>query len=561
MKAAECTAVSARERTVALILLGAATLLRVPYIVHYRFNTDEAQHLHVVWGWTRGLLQYRDFSDNHPPLFHLLMAPLLALLGERPDALTLMRFAMVPLALLAIGLTYFVGARLYGSRVAIWAAVLLALHYEFFLKSIEFRTDNLWTVGWLATLAVIVSGPLRIGRTVLAGAALGTNLCVSQKTALMAAALAGAAALVAALSPEFRRALRWPRIVRLAGAGAAGFLLPPLVVVGFFTLKGAFGALASGVFAQNLLPGLGAWSETWRRLLLPAGVVLAIWYAVPRLRSAGADRTMVRRALIVLTAVIYVTCLESVWPLVTGQDYLPVFPLAAILAVVGLDRWERRASGTAGAVAAHNVAPKVVLIALLAVESSIIVLKGPVWRDETAAQTALVSDVLRLTGRDEPVVDTKGETLFRTRPFLPVLETITVARLRRGLIPDTLAEDTVRARCYVAVQDSPRFPATGRAFLNENFVSVGSLRVAGRFLPAATPLASFDIAIPGPYAVVTPTGAAAGALDGTPYSGPRPLAAGTHTFAPASGSRPLAVIWGRASERGFSPFREMRDPS
>ena len=94
--AAASIPVSARERTAALILLGAATLLRLPYIFHYRINSDEPQHLHVVWGWTRGLLQYRDVSDNHSPLFHLLMAPLLALIGERPDAVVLMRFAIDP---------------------------------------------------------------------------------------------------------------------------------------------------------------------------------------------------------------------------------------------------------------------------------------------------------------------------------------------------------------------------------------------------------------------------------------------------------------------------------
>ena len=141
--AAASIPLSARERITALVLLGAATLARVPYVFHYRINSDEPQHLHVVWGWTRGLLQYRDVSDNHAPLFYVLLAPLLALIGERPDAVVVMRFAMVPLALLSLWLTYAIAARLFDRRVAIWSAVLLGFYPDFFFRSTEFRTDNL----------------------------------------------------------------------------------------------------------------------------------------------------------------------------------------------------------------------------------------------------------------------------------------------------------------------------------------------------------------------------------------------------------------------------------
>jgi hypothetical protein len=161
-------------------------------------------------------------------------------------------------------------------------------------------------------------------------------------------------------------------------------------------------------------------------------------------------------------------------------------------------------------------------------------------------------------------MDTKGEAIFRKRPFFWVLETITIERLWRGLIPDTIAEDIVRSRCYVAVSDSERFPPGGRAFLSENFIPVGGLRVAGRFLVPSDgphPRARFEIAIPGTYAVVTPAGPASGALDGTPYARPRVLAAGPHEFAAEHGSGQMAVVWARAVERGLSPFGRPRNES
>src|SRR5580765_8208365 len=83
----------------ALLTAGYALVfvLHVAYAFHHRSDSDEPQHLHVVWARTQGLVQYRDFFDNHAPLFHMLMAPLVGAWGARPDALVLARLAMIPL--------------------------------------------------------------------------------------------------------------------------------------------------------------------------------------------------------------------------------------------------------------------------------------------------------------------------------------------------------------------------------------------------------------------------------------------------------------------------------
>ena len=86
----------------ALALLAGAVLLRLAAIVHYRFDNDEPQHLHVVWAWTQGLVQYRDVFDNHMPLFHLLNAPLLWLVGAHPATLFAMRAALLPVYALTL---------------------------------------------------------------------------------------------------------------------------------------------------------------------------------------------------------------------------------------------------------------------------------------------------------------------------------------------------------------------------------------------------------------------------------------------------------------------------
>src|SRR5690349_654729 len=107
-----------------LILLFVIALgLRVVYAFHYRADSDEAQHLHVAWAWTRGLLPYRDLFDNHAPLFALVCAPILNCWGERADIVPLMRLCLFPLYGLMLLCTYALGRRLFGAVTGLRAAV------------------------------------------------------------------------------------------------------------------------------------------------------------------------------------------------------------------------------------------------------------------------------------------------------------------------------------------------------------------------------------------------------------------------------------------------------
>jgi uncharacterized membrane protein YGL010W len=537
------------ERLTALALLGVALVLRIPYIFHYRFNSDEPQHLHVVWGWTHGLVQYRDIFDNHSPLFHLAMAPLLVAAGERPETLFAMRFAMLPLWLAALALTFTIASRLYSRRVALWSAVLLSVHFRFFFVSLELRTDVLWTVVWLAALAALVGGPISTRRAFGAGALLGVALGVSQKTILLVACLAAGAALTLTLTPGIRRQWAGRRAVAKATAAAAGFLVVPLVLVASFYAAGALGPLWYDTVQHNLLAGMGRPPNVWRALLFPTGLGLLLYLARPMIRSANGDRQRSLRLMLLLTGAVYYLSLECFWPVVTAQDWLPADPLIAIFAVAGLSAWAtRRGDATA---------PTALLATVLVAELGAVVLTGPVWMDRAAPQVSLVRDTLRLTSPGDCVIDAKGETVFRRRASTWVLESITMERLRRGLIPDTLPEDAVAGRCCVATLEDSRFTDRAKAFLAASYVRVGHLRVVGALIGELAfdvrPV-TFSVAIPARYAVVAERGTFNGSLDGTRYAGPRALAVGPHELVPDAPTEQLAVVWAQAVERGFSPW-------
>src|SRR5436309_6524865 len=173
------------EFTSAASLLIALILLRVITVTHYKFVADESQHLHVIWGWARGFVQYRDLADNHMPLFQILCAPIYKLIGDRGTILYWMRVILQPLYIVAFWCTYRIGSLLFSRRVGVWAAILVGLSFDYAFCSVEFRTDNLWAPLWLLCLSILLSGALTMRRAVIAGFLMGLCFGVSMKTLLL----------------------------------------------------------------------------------------------------------------------------------------------------------------------------------------------------------------------------------------------------------------------------------------------------------------------------------------------------------------------------------------
>lgn len=515
------------ERFLLTVTVTAALILRALAFIRYRIDSDEPQHLHVAWGWTAGLLQYRDLFDNHTPLFHMLSAPLLALLGERADVLLWMRGAMVPLFLMVVGATFVIGRRLYSTNVGLWAAVLLTLFPPFFLKSLEYRTDNLWIALWMIVLVVVVARPFTTERAFLTGLLLGTALAVSMKTVLLAIALFGATAL--------RRILQRDRapVVGPLTATIAGFLIVPGALAAYFLAQGALDDLAYCVVTFNRPVDAGGMAMWLGRLLFPVflfGIVLV----ARRYRE-----TAPARLFCALTAALYATTAVSFWilPRVSPRDLLPVMPLLAIFAAAAIG---------------HRL---LVYAALMIAFLVSLFYYADRFENRTDEYTTMMNQVLGLTQPGEMLMDIKGETVYRRRPVSWAFEAITREKIRRGLIPDHGPEAIVAARCYVSQAYGPMYPPRTNQFVHDYFVDVGRLRAAGQWIADD---GSFTIAVPGPYRILNENGEARGTLDGVSYSGPRQLDAGRHQFERARPGERIVAVWARAFERGYSPFH-LRD--
>jgi hypothetical protein len=511
------------ERILLWSMAALSLVLRAIAFLNYRFDADEQQHLHVAWGWVDGRVQYRDFFDNHAPLFHLVTAPILASFGERSDILHWMRVPMLLLFAVVVCATYLIGRQLYDERVGLWAAVLLSLFPPFFLKSLEYRTDNLWNAFWIAGLVLL----LRQRSPFLTGVVFGCAMATSLKTSLLLITIAVAALLTRLFAKEVV-ARGWLRF-------ALGFAIVPATLLILFAAAGAWDEMVYCTVTFNGNVALTRKHLWVQRAIFPftaAALMWAAWHFRQTQKSL--------RYFCVLCMGVFTIVLAGFWVLISPRDFLPLMPLMAVFAAAAIVR-ARQPLRAFAAVAAACMAG--------------LWYYGDRFEKNTDWHTTMMDQVLRLSHPGEPVIDQKGETIFRRRPFYYVLESITRAQIARGIIKDTIPEDVVRTRTHVAQADGPIWPPRGRAFLNENFIDVGRLRASGQFIKQD---GTFHIAIPGEYVILGAGGEARGTLDGTPYSGARELAAGPHRFERAVPGEDVCALWAPAFRRGHSPFN-LRD--
>ena len=543
------------EFTSAALLLIGLIFLRVVTVTYYKFGADEPQHLHVIWGWARGFVQYRDLADNHMPLFQLLFAPIYKLIGDRGTILYWMRTILQSLYIVAFWCTYRIGSLLFSRRVGIWAAILAGLSYDYAFCSVEFRTDNLWAPLWLLCTLVLLSGALTVRRALIAGFLMGLCFGVSMKTLLLLMSTVVGGSMTLIFVGRERLGISWRQILSALTAFLAMTGIVPATIMAAFAFYGVWPQFRYWVFEHNVVPGVTNHPASWV-VIFAVGFPLIALGTRRMVTATPATIVAARRSFVFITAGFFFTALLSFWPFLSRQDYLPFYPLAFVICTGAvLTIWERWAKN-------RNIAKiwrVMPLPALFGVcELLVALLAHPFWLNKAKLETDLLRNTLKLTEPGDFVFDRRGETVFRQRCFYPIIETFTKERIRRGLMVDDTIERCIDTRTCVATLPDDMPLATFR-FLEQNYLPVGNkLRVAGVLLHSSTDAKQFDfeIVIPASYKIIArDVGTVIGVLDGQQYEGEeRFLSPGAHTFVQSTNGHDLLVFWAQAVDRHFRPI-------
>jgi hypothetical protein len=348
-------------------------------------------------------------------------------------------------------------------------------------------------------------------------------------------------------------------VARMAAA-AAGMVIPPAATVSYFAWKGAFWIMYYCVILHNIVPGLKRWGAfSLHQWYYPLSLPLMACFGWLIFRQTPEARLAIRRTIILLTPWIYGSLLLSYWPDITREDdlpYVPLTPLTAIAlltlagALVRSEKW-RSYFWTYG------------LPALAACNLAFTWSHANLREDRMRVTTHNIADVLTLTRPLDYVMDDKGDYVFRRRAYYWVLEPLTKARVRLGLIRDNVPDAMIGTGTKLCSLVCGRAGSVLQQFILANYLpfdmQTRDMAVLGKGIGAADVGGTFhfEVVIPQTYAVVTENGRLAGMLDGKPYTQPVWLATGKHQFVRTSGGGRISIFLAEAYAKGYMPHYDI----
>ena len=118
---------------------------------------DDLYHLHVSYLMSRGLVPFRDFTENHTPATYLLLAPLLRLLPPAVSICDFARLLSLGLASCIFALVVALARRVQGAAFSLPAVVILWLGTVVPFELYELRPDLFAAICSLSALLVLAS--------------------------------------------------------------------------------------------------------------------------------------------------------------------------------------------------------------------------------------------------------------------------------------------------------------------------------------------------------------------------------------------------------------------
>ena len=523
-------------RLIAAILICSIFFIRIFRILNMGFDSDEPQHLHVVWCRINGLVPYKDFFDNHAPLFHFLMMPFLWMFGETATIIIIMRFIQIPLFMALLFIIHLVNKRIFANN-AVWITLLTGLFLNFSGVTIEFRPVLLWLLLWYLCIYIILKYPLNFKNGFILGIATGINIAVSLKTvALLVPILLVSCVYYRAFLIKKNIQINMRIIFKYVAAFLIGTLIPVLIVVLIFNRLDACTSMIYCTITHNS----------------PAAVNYKIANRIPYFIIAVLPLIIMNKYLARLpleTAYFTILAYFSggmlvLYPVVERETII-VFYSMAFIAIVGHIFNRSKVSR-----------PRLFIWVGMIIVATTILVRTP-FTNKNDEMVKMYSDIICLTDKTDYIMDAKGENIFRNRPTYYGFELFTKRLMRQGLIPDTIINDCKRTSTHVVLlRYRNKFPPAVKEFFDNEYLEISpDLAVSGKVVAITDKTAKFMIQVPGYYTIKSAENCSVnGFLDGIAYNGKSVyLRQRKHSFVSEDSCPKIVIIWSKALEKGYYP--------
>jgi hypothetical protein len=460
-----------------IILRGALTLNR-------EVDIDEFQHLHAAWMVSQHYVMYKDFWENHTPLFYYLLLPLFRFCREGPFLVLVARVIMSCTAFGILYLTYALARINHDRLTSSLAALVLSYMFIFMEKSIEVRPDQLVLMLWLGALLISIKSLSNGRRLALfyAGFLLGIAYLFSPKALLPCAAMSFTFPVLSYLQGSRRAFLRF---LWMQGSFMLGFLVPVVVCLAFFYHAGTLKEMLSCTVMDNFTYPNNYRPTYLLKLRNICFFLLAFAGLIIHLRELrkSSRRTQASQLALLLPGMFLLIVFLFLMTAPYAQSALLFAPMLAIYGAVALRKSldgmlmpqqsvDETKSKQSGLRAQRWLFLTGALAAGLIIPCTMLIIKAHPFSRTNAGQFKRMEYVLSVTQPTDAVFDGESAYVFRPQAyFYSALFYAIVWRIENGGIKQDIPQSLIRTNCRVIIYDErvATLPESVQLFLKANY--------------------------------------------------------------------------------------------
>ena len=464
-------------------LLLISIVFRLALTLNREVDIDEFQHLHAAWMVSQHYLLYRDFWENHTPLFYYLLIPLFHLVREGSRLVIVARIIMSCAAFIILLLVYLL-ARIDHDRKTSFLAVLILSYMVIFVeKSIEVRPDQMLISLWLTSLWMAIRSIAGRRKFALlsAGGLLGIAFLFSPKALLPFSAMC---ITFAVLTFRERKRYGFTGFAKLQGLYTLGFMMPIAVCFALFYHAGALKPMLTFTVVENLKypdPFRPTYLLHLRNISFFALAGVGLFMHIRNLRRR-LIRVSESRLLILIPALSLLVVFVFVEAAPYAQSVLLFAPLLAIYGAEAfkssLDTIIQNGGESSELIAGYwrERWPQLLFFAFTIAAGLVIptmlLLQAHPFSRTNAEQFERLEYVLKVTRSSDVVFDGESAYIFRPQAYFysPFYHAI-LSSIEHGKIQQSIPQSLTSTHCAVVIYDErvSMLPASTQSFLRANY--------------------------------------------------------------------------------------------